>query len=133
MIRNHLKCDKRPVPLLERSLVLIPDRLVFNFSFGKFLKENFQFAAALQELPKPFQEGANKALRAIETDSYGDGDYRTESPEIQKYPRSQSSMAGKFHFIAISVSCMYFLLARAHLILFSSSLESDKSYMTYSL
>ena len=86
------------MPLLERSLVLIPDRLVFNFSFGKFLKENFQFAAALQELPKPFQEGANKALRAIETDSYGDGDYRTESPEIQKYPRSQSSMAGKFYF-----------------------------------
>ena len=99
MIRNHLKCDKRPVPLLERSLVLIPDRLIISFFFSdEFFKWNFQFAAALQELPKPFQEGANKALRAIETDSYGDGDYRTESPEIQKYPRSQSSMAGKFNF-----------------------------------
>ena len=56
---------------------------------------NLQFAAALQELPKPFQEGANKALRSIETDFGGGGDYRNDSPEINKYPRSQSSMAGE--------------------------------------
>ena len=60
-----------------------------------------QFAAALQELPKPFQEGANKALRSIDTDYGAGGDYRNESPEINKYPRSQSSMAGKiFHKIS---------------------------------
>ena len=62
---------------------------------SQLLDLSFQFAAALQELPKPFQEGANKALRAIETDFGGGGDYRNESPEINKYPRSQSSMAGK--------------------------------------
>lgn len=47
-----------------------------------------QFSAALQELPKPFQEGASKALQALHTPSHSNPD----SPDMAKYPRSKSSM-----------------------------------------
>ena len=106
---------------------LNPGQVKFDFCFVQVLIKKLQFAAALQELPKPFQEGANKALRAIETDSYGGGDYRTESPEIQKYPRSQSSMAGK-----LFDSKLYSLsFSHSTVFPFSGSLESDNYYMTY--
>lgn len=69
----------------------------FQIIFYIFLTY-FKFAAALQELPKPFQEGANRALRETDRDTYGASSAidhgRNESPELNKYPRSQSSMAG---------------------------------------
>ena len=59
---------------------------------------DFQFSAALQELPKPFQEGASKALQALHTPSHSNPD----SPDMAKYPRSKSSMQGKLRIFLFS-------------------------------
>ena len=51
-------------------------------------------------MPKPFQEGASKALQALHTPSHSNPD----SPDMAKYPRSKSSMQGKLHFFVSSAS-----------------------------
>ena len=87
--------QKSPEVRTEASAAI---RALFGLNPAQVMIQNpnyyspcFQFSAALQELPKPFQEGASKALQALHTPSHSNPD----SPDMAKYPRSKSSMQGK--------------------------------------